>query len=112
MHSLEELKALINGHRVKTQSNRLSPALRRMVSEAFKGSRMPVAAFSKSIGVAPMSVLKWSKDIPSQPASFKKVAIIVEQSSQGMVLHGPCGIRIEGLDAQGLCQILRALGGH
>jgi hypothetical protein len=112
MHSLEELKALINDHRVKTQSNRLSPALRSKVSEAFKGSRMPVAAFSKAIGVAPMSVLKWSKDMSSQAASFRKVAIIDEQSSRGMVLHGPCGIRIEGLDAQGLCQILRALGGH
>ena len=112
MHSLEELKALINDHRVKTQSNRLSPALRRMVSETFRGLRIPVSAFSKSIGVAPMSVLKWSKDMPSQPASFKKVAIIDEQSPRSMVVHGPCGIRIEGLDAQVLCQILRALGGH
>ncbi len=53
MHSVEELKVLINDHRVKTQSNRLSSALKRMVSEAVKGSRMPVAAFSKAIGIAP-----------------------------------------------------------
>jgi hypothetical protein len=112
MRSTEELKALIQSHRVKTQSNRLSPELKKIVTEAFLASRVPLTAFSKAIGVAPMSVLKWSKDMPSRAPTFNRVAVIDEAPARGLVLHGPCGVRIEGLDSDALCQILRALGGR
>jgi hypothetical protein len=70
-------------------------------------------AVSREIGVSQSSLGRWlrAKRRPRRPG-FVPVAIAEEavHRSDGIVVHGPGGLRIEGLDVDGLVALLRQLG--
>jgi len=73
---------------------------------------------SQEIGLPRQTLLRWStgheeRAVAKRAAAFRKVAVSVErQRGPGgrIVVHGPRGLRIEGLTQPELVAILRALG--
>lgn len=62
------------------------------------------------IGVAALTLARWRQERPSAVPRFVPV-VVDEQTSSGsrFIVHGPGGLRIEGLDLDSLAELLRRL---
>jgi transposase len=106
---------------LRTELGRLGPRGRgRAYPEAF---RVRVIAYVEArraegasardagaeIGVDWRTLLRWSPRSP--PAAFERVVVRddVPAASPALIMHGPCGIRIEGLDLASVVELLRRL---
>lgn len=79
-----------------------------------------IEGVARDLGISAMSVKRWFERIGSRysgAAELRRVEIVPDRREAGMVLaaaplvvHGPSGLRIEGLTLPGLVQLLRALG--
>lgn len=75
---------------------------------------------ARDLGISAMSIKRWLGRAGSHDdgvAELRRVEIIPERREAAMVVaaapfvvHGPSGLRIEGLTLPGLVQLLRALG--
>lgn len=79
-----------------------------------------IEGVARDLGISAMSVKRWLDRVGSRcsgAAELRRVEIVPDRREAGMVLaaaplvvHGPSGLRIEGLTLPGLVQLLRALG--
>jgi hypothetical protein len=81
---------------------------------------MSLAPVAESLGLSPLTLTRWLER-PTQasamalfrPVSLAAVepvsAVVVRPSGPALVVHGPAGLRIEGLDLDTLTQLVRRL---
>lgn len=69
-----------------------------------------VQDIAAELGIRRGVLRRWAQETPplDSPA-FKPVAILADEP-KGLVLHGPRGFRVEGLDIDGLAALLVRLG--
>ena len=70
---------------------------------------------AQELGLAVKSLRKWATAAGEVPEGFRRVEVVQEQApvervSPALVVHGPGGMRIEGLDVESLALLLRRLG--
>jgi transposase len=74
-----------------------------------------VADIGPEIGLSWSTLARWEREMrghdePSPTFELVHVASsATTASSQGFVVHGPAGLRVEGLDMDGLVELLRRL---
>lgn len=74
-------------------------------------------AASRELGLNPVTLSEWQRKAASEDdgpdASMLPVAVITERevlhNAQHPVVHGPLGVRVEGLDVEGVADLLRRL---
>lgn len=91
------------------------PALRRAVvayAEVARARGDSIASIAESIGLPSITLQRWSRAAASSP--FR--AVVVEPAalpaaapSSSIIIHGPGGLRIEGLDLDSVAELLRRL---
>ena len=97
--------------------------LRRQVVEYARAAISQGGSFegvARDLGISAMSIKRWlqrSGGRDDDAAELRRVEIVPDRCAIGMVVassqmvvHGPGGLRIEGLTLPGLVQLLRALG--
>jgi hypothetical protein len=120
MHELlekrtEELRKEVDRLGTQRLGRRYPEALRRDIvkhAEECFAAGIPWAQVAKGVGITGCTLLQWRKDaLPPQQATFLPVAVIEPpRHSQGqLVVHGPAGLRIEGLDLDGVAELIRRL---
>jgi hypothetical protein len=70
-----------------------------------------VAAIAEEIGVSGTSLGRWLLKYDAEPApAFEEVELVdPEPLETSLLVHGPAGIVIEGLDVSSLAELLRRL---
>lgn len=68
----------------------------------------------RELGIGRDTFLRWKRALASPPSladlpSFRPVEIARPAAPTTLVVHGPLGLRIEGLDVAALAALLRAL---
>lgn len=75
-------------------------------------------AASRKLGLNPVTLADWQRkvstvDSEGPDASMLPVAVVSERevlhNAQQPVVHGPLGVRVEGLDVEGVADLLRRL---
>jgi hypothetical protein len=61
---------------------------------------------SAALGIPWQTLQRWSAE--PRGAAFKTVELVPEQQA-GLVVHGPCGLRIDVRDVAALATLLRSL---
>lgn len=93
-------------------------ALRRLAVAYFVQRRDEGAAVDEigpEIGLSSSTLSRWEQDMRGQdePSQGFEVVHVVEEAAKaparGLVVHGPSGLRVEGLDLDGLAELLRRL---
>jgi transposase len=71
---------------------------------------------ARELGIGIDSLTKWARAAERSPAkpAFRQVALAQEEvvagaAGSGLVVHGPGGVRVEGLDVAGVAELLRRL---
>jgi hypothetical protein len=75
---------------------------------ARKAAGAPMSAVLRELGLRRDTLVRWIG--PGEPKArprFVPVAVVEEPA--GIVVHGPCGVRVEGLDIAGVAELLRRL---
>ena len=115
----ERLRALL-ANADRSGSGRPYPLkLRREVVayvEARRGRGVGRVAAAREIGVSAFSVTRWTAALGHGVRSGFSEVMLAERSESavssettGMIVHGPCGLRIEGLDVAGVAELWRRL---
>ena len=61
------------------------------------------------IGLSFKTVSRWLT-VKSEPTSFRRVQVVREQPRGALTVHGPHGVRVEGMAVEDLAELLRRLG--
>ncbi len=83
-------------------------------AEAVAYTRMRLAAggtlttVSRELGVAASTLQAWLTAEQSSPA-FRSVEITDDAPRSALVVYGPCGLRVEGLDVATLIELIQRL---
>jgi len=70
-------------------------------------------AIGAEVGVSWRTLSRWSSEARRTQRKFRRVEVVTPQAAiprSLVVVHGPCGTRIEGLDLDGVADLLRKLG--
>ena len=61
------------------------------------------------IGLSVWTLSRWQKESPTPPTpNFERVELVVEPAARSrLVVYGPAGLRIEGLDLADLAELVR-----
>lgn len=103
--NIETLRSRIKTVKAKDSRPRFSSEIRSQTIIAFRASGMSAAVFAKDIGISQGSLFNWLKANSSDAAkSFRKLSI--EPEAQRWTVHGPKGLRIEGLNLSALAQLI------
>lgn len=89
------------------------PALREEVVVFVRslGASVRPVEVADALGLPAATLARWLHGASPEAASFRPLQVIdVEGRPDGLVLHAPCGVRIEGLDLESLAALLRRLG--
>ena len=67
------------------------------------------------MGLAGKSLRQWATSASEAPERFRPVEMVQDKAAPAratpaLVVHGPGGLRIEGLDVESLAVLLRRLG--
>lgn len=88
-------------------------ALRNRVAtymEARRAEGASVPIIGAELGMCVSTLLRWTKARPST-AAFERVLVVADRAPpSALVVHGPCGLRIEGLDLAAVAELVRRLG--
>jgi len=77
---------------------------------ARRGSGTPLGTVARELGVGGGTLLRWAAEARGRAgAAFIPVRVTAPPVATGMVVHGPGGLRIEGLDVATLVELLRRL---
>ena len=66
----------------------------------------------EEIGIAWRTLSRWCQEEPGDEPSFHRVELVEQAAppTATLCLHGPCGVRVEGLDVDQLVEVFRRLG--
>lgn len=93
-------------------------ALRRRAVKYFLDRRaegVPAADIGPEIGIGRDTLIRWEREMRGQdaPSTGFELVRVVEPAppapSHNLVVHGPAGLRVEGLDLEGVVELLRRL---
>lgn len=109
-----EFRAAVRRAGPRGAGRRYPPPLRRIAVEYFERRRAAgatVEAISRELGVKRHTLVAWTSATEStQAPRFVPVNVVAERTTPStFVVHGPRGIRIEGLDLAGVIALLRGL---
>ena len=72
-----------------------------------------VAAVAAELGVSGLSLARWSRTLERAEPRFRAVEVVVEaerlERARTVVVHGPRGLRIEGLSVAEVAELLGRL---
>lgn len=110
-----EFRAAVRRAGPRGAGRRYPPALRRVAVEYFRRRRAAgttLAAISRELGVKRHTLVGWT--VPPEVAptvpSFVPVSIVGDATAAPrIVVHGPGGVRVEGLDLAAVAELLRRL---
>lgn len=109
-----EIKAAVRRLGTRGAGRRYPEAVKREVL-AYLGERRKegrgYATVAAELGIPRRSLKLWSST-PRPSASPRFVAVTVDaapSSATGIVVHGPAGLRVEGLDLAALAELIRRL---
>ena len=108
-----EFRAAVRRAGPRGAGRRYPAAVRKMAAEYFRrrqAAGASVAAISRELGVKRYTLAAWVAP-PRAPAPprFVPVSVIADVPGTRIVVHGPGGVRIEGLDVAGVVALLRSL---
>ena len=114
----KELREALAQARQQEPSRRYPEPLRRAAAEyrqerAREGVGLHRAA--KELGVSIMALLKWSRKLTGDTAKFHAIEIVPEprrndgKTSKSVVVHGPRGLRVEGLSVAEIAELMTRL---
>jgi hypothetical protein len=87
-------------------------ALRNRVAtylEARRGEGASFPTIGAELGLCVSTLLRWTKARPST-AAFERVLVVADKAPpSALVVHGPCGLRIEGLLLADVAELVRRL---
>lgn len=97
--------------------DRYTAALRELAAEYWRVRKAEGAALEEAaeeLGIDERSLRRWTRPASRAPR-FHRVEVLPEKvtaakASSQLVLHGPGGVRVEGLDVEALAELLRRLG--
>jgi transposase len=69
----------------------------------------PLSAVLRELGVRRETLTGWATPPDAAPGARFVPVTVVDAPAGGIVVHGPGGVRIEGLDLAGLADLLRRL---
>jgi transposase len=108
----EAIRAELSRIERRGQGRAYPEALRRRASEYLDERRAEGASATTvgaELGLGASTLLRWSKRASSAP-SFERVVVVDDSKLRvGLLVHGPCGLRIEGLDVAGVAELVRRL---
>jgi transposase-like protein len=112
----KELRLEVDRLGARRRGRRVPDALRRAIVEhaaACHEVGISWAETARGVGIAAWTLIQWRKDFPkSQRAAFLPVAVVEppRQPHASLIVHGPAGLRIEGLALDGVVELIRRLG--
>lgn len=112
----EALRAEVEGQGPKSPSRRFPEELKRRLvawAEARRASGVGTGELEERVGIPWTSLSKWmTKPSPrrTSPMALKPVSIVQGPGGGGPILKTPGGFTVEGLDVEGLAELLRRLG--
>jgi hypothetical protein len=75
---------------------------------ARKAAGAPMSVVLHELGLRRDTLVRWVRPAgPRMKPRFVPVAVVEDQA--GIVVHGPRGVRVEGLDVAGVAELLRRL---
>jgi len=113
---VEQIRAAVRGLGKRGPGRRYPEAVKREVlaylAERRKAGRGP-ATVAVELGIPKRSIKLWSEaPRPTGTASFVAMTmapVVSEAPAPRIVVHGPAGVRVEGLDVETLADLLRRL---
>lgn len=109
-----EFRAAVRRAGPRGTGRRYPPALRRMAAEYFRRRRASgasVEAISRELGVKRHTLVEWAAapQIATMP-QFVPVNVVADAPAMSrLVVYGPGGVRVVGLDLAGVADLLRRL---
>lgn len=91
------------------RGNAYPAELRRQVVEFARKRRaagIPIEAIGEELGMPWRTIRRWMP--PVRGKRFRPIEIV--ETRQSVVVHGPHGLRIDGLDLDGVAELVRRLG--
>ena|SRR5215207_2437819 len=77
--------------------------------EARRAEGGSVPTIGAELGLCVSTLLRWTKARPS-PAAFERVRVVADRAPpSALVVHGPCGLRLEGLQLADVAELVRRL---
>ena len=109
-----EFRAAVRRAGPRGAGRRYPPALRRMAAEYFRRRRASgaaVEAISRELGVKRHTLVEWAAapQVATAPRFVPVSVVADEPAMSGIVVRGPGGVWVEGLDLAGVAELLRRL---
>ncbi|HYD41622.1 MAG TPA: hypothetical protein VEB43_12410 [Anaeromyxobacter sp.] len=109
-----EFRAVVRRSGPRGAGRRYPREARRMAAEYFRRRRAvgaATSAISRELGVKRHTLAAWvAAEAPGGPARFVPVSVVPDAATPArLVVHGPGGVRVEGLDVAGVAELLRRL---
>jgi hypothetical protein len=104
--TVEELRRRLRAHGRAGRGNPYPAELRRAVVafvDESKRDGISAGACAKSLGIAAQTVARWREEI-----AFVRVEVDTSAPA-ALVVRGPCGVSVEGLDLGTIAALLRKL---
>ena len=108
-----EFRAAVRRAGPRGAGRRYPAALRQMAAEYFRrrqAAGASVAAISRELGVKRHTLKTWTgTPVEPVPPRFVPVSVVADVPASRIVVHGPGGVRVEGLDVADVVALLRGL---
>ncbi len=113
----EEFRAAVRKQAGGGPRNRYTATLRAQAArygEARQKQGKSLKQAAQELGIAGKSLRHWSTSTSEVP-EFHPVEVVQDEAARGrattaLVVHGPGGLRIEGMDVESLALLMRRLG--
>lgn len=108
------LRSLISAAAGRPPRSRYAPGLRAAVSAFLQRSGRSQASVAAELGVNSRTLSRWARLVPAaapvlQPV-FRRVEVVgTPAAPASLVVHGPGGLRVEGVELATLLSLWRAL---
>jgi transposase-like protein len=77
--------------------------------QARRAEGASVASVGAELGICISTLLRWTRS-PRKSATFERVLVVADAATpSALVVHGPCGLRIEGLQLAEVAELVRRL---
>jgi hypothetical protein len=112
----KELRLEVDRLGARRRGRRVPDALSRAIVEhAAAGHEAGIAwaEMARGVGITVWTLIQWRRAYPkSQRAAFLPVAVVEppRRPQASLIVHGPAGLRIEGLEFDGVVELIRRLG--
>ena len=109
MATLETIRQAVSGLGRHGRGNAYPKKLRAEIVEHARSRRaagIPIEAIGAELGMPWRTIRRWMP--PVRGKRFRPIEIV--EARRDVVVHGPHGLRIEGLDLDGVAELVRRLG--